>query len=457
MSEKRNPTFMDAEIPAKLIGYTNPLGSCPAFVMPIFERKGIRVVQIAGPDEKIKDFGAYEERSLGPMTEVNAKQSVRLGDPALHGFLFDNENVEIAPREELSKKLTINKSRLARYQFLYVDVLEYLGKYEEIDKELTKIQKTFRQNPAISDYLVAFERKALKEKKATTPIDEPPLKFVDGEGYLNFLHLDEEVQHLIQMCGQAYIRIKLLRGYAGKSPKIRDMLKGLGLRSGKINSETDLIPVDGKSWLAMKAISSVSMISEIQTRGEREVSIKPLNPVAIRKRYFKKNIKKNVKGFHNRDYICTVRPQTSCFVSYSRGDEEFVQRLNSRLRNENINVWYAGEQAKGSRRFLDEILRAIESKNKLILVLSSNSMKRDWVTTEIIQARKVEREENQRKLFPIRLVKFDKFKEWDTESGKDLAVELREYYMPDFSNWEDPTAFEVEFAKLLRDLKHTEN
>ena len=45
---------------------------------------------------------------------------------------------------------------------------------------------------------------------------------------------------------------------------------------------------------------------------------------------------------------------------------------------------------------------------------------------------------------------------FDADSGKDLAVELREYYIPDFSNWKAHDAFETEFAKLLRDLRAIE-
>lgn|GEM_PF-7037551 len=78
------------------------------------------------------------------------------------------------------------------------------------------------------------------------------------------------------------------------------------------------------------------------------------------------------------------------------------------------------------------------------------------MTEEIRRARKVEGEENRRKLFPIRLVDFESIQKWecfDAESVKDLGVELREYYIPDFSNWKDHDAFEAEFAKLLRDLK----
>lgn len=111
---------------------------------------------------------------------------------------------------------------------------------------------------------------------------------------------------------------------------------------------------------------------------------------------------------------------------------------------------------KGGRKLHDQIFRAIQIHDKLLLVLSENSMKSEWVTTEIRRARKVEREENPRKLFPIRLINFEAIQKWecfDADSGKDLAVELREYYIPDFSNWKDHDAFKAEFAKLLRDFR----
>jgi len=47
-------------------------------------------------------------------------------------------------------------------------------------------------------------------------------------------------------------------------------------------------------------------------------------------------------------------------------------------------------------------------------------------------------------------------KDWkcfDSDIGKDLAVELREYFIPDFSNWKDHDAFEAAFARLQKDLK----
>jgi len=146
----------------------------------------------------------------------------------------------------------------------------------------------------------------------------------------------------------------------------------------------------------------------------------------------------------------------SCFISYSHQDQEFCRRLYSGLRRAKLSVWYSPADMKAGRKLHEEISSAIQIQDKLLLVLSEHSLRNEWVMFEIRRARKVEREENRRKLFPIRLVDFEMIKEWecfDADSGKDLAIEVREFYIPDFSNWKDDDAFEAEFAKLLRDLE----
>ncbi len=62
-------------------------------------------------------------------------------------------------------------------------------------------------------------------------------------------------------------------------------------------------------------------------------------------------------------------------------------------------------------------------------------------------------------MFPIRLVDVDSLKAWecfDADTGKDLAVEIREYHIPDFQNWKTHDAFEASFQRLLRDLRAEE-
>ena len=79
--------------------------------------------------------------------------------------------------------------------------------------------------------------------------------------------------------------------------------------------------------------------------------------------------------------------------------------------------------------------------------------------TELRKAFKAERREGRRKLFPVRLVDMETIRAWecfDADSGKDLAIELREYFIPDFSDWKNHDAFESAFARLLQDLRADE-
>lgn len=149
----------------------------------------------------------------------------------------------------------------------------------------------------------------------------------------------------------------------------------------------------------------------------------------------------------------------SCFVSYSTKDEEFARRLHSRLRDAKARVWFAPEDIKGGEKIYEQIERAIQLHDRLLLVLSEDSMRSNWVETEIRKAIETEKRENRRKLFPIRITEYETLKKWrcfDADSGRDLAVEVREYFIPDFSNWKDHDSFEAAFDKLLRDLRAQE-
>ena len=146
----------------------------------------------------------------------------------------------------------------------------------------------------------------------------------------------------------------------------------------------------------------------------------------------------------------------SCFISYSSKDEEFARRLHGRMRDAHLRVWFAPEDIQGGKKLHEQIETAIRFYDKLLIVLSKASLQSDWVITELRKARKAERQSGKRKLFPVRLVDFDTLRDWecfDADSGKDLAVELREYFIPDFSNWKDHDQFETAFTRLLQDLR----
>ena len=121
-----------------------------------------------------------------------------------------------------------------------------------------------------------------------------------------------------------------------------------------------------------------------------------------------------------------------------------------------MRVWFAPEDLKGGKKLREQLFDAIQLNDRLLLVLSDHSILSDWVMTEIRKAFEVEQKERRRKLFPIRLTDFDTLEEWtcfDAKAGKDLAWEVREYFIPDYSNWKNHDTFESEFAKLQQALK----
>jgi hypothetical protein len=146
----------------------------------------------------------------------------------------------------------------------------------------------------------------------------------------------------------------------------------------------------------------------------------------------------------------------SCFISYSGKDEEFARRLHGRLQQDHVRVWFAPHDIQGGKKLHEQIDEAIRVYDKLLILLSPNSLQSEWVMTELRKARKAERKTGKRKLFPVGLVDYTTLQEWecfDADSGKDLGVEVREYFIPDFSNWNDHDAFEAGFARLLKDLR----
>jgi hypothetical protein len=126
-----------------------------------------------------------------------------------------------------------------------------------------------------------------------------------------------------------------------------------------------------------------------------------------------------------------------------------------------VRVWFAPEDLKGGKKLHEQLFEAIQIHDRLLIVLSEHSIQSEWVMTEIRKARAVEKKEKRRKLFPIRLCDMATLQAWecfDADTGKDLAVEMREYFIPDFSNWKvladgHPAAFESAFARLKKDLE----
>ncbi|NMW21782.1 MAG: toll/interleukin-1 receptor domain-containing protein [Chlorobiaceae bacterium] len=146
----------------------------------------------------------------------------------------------------------------------------------------------------------------------------------------------------------------------------------------------------------------------------------------------------------------------SVFISYSHNDESSVDRLFHRLKATQMKVWYAPEEMKPGAKLHEQIDAAIEEYDRLVLILSESSMNSRWVATEIRKARRKELRDSRRVLFPLRLCSFDAIQAWslfDSDTGTDLAEEIRAYYIPDITSPESPR-YEREITKLIESLEN---
>jgi uncharacterized protein YjbI with pentapeptide repeats len=159
------------------------------------------------------------------------------------------------------------------------------------------------------------------------------------------------------------------------------------------------------------------------------------------------------------DYLPTLLNDAiqfySCFISYSSIDSKFAEQLYADLQNNGIRCWFAPHDIRSGKKIHEQIDEAVRLYDRLLLILSDHSMKSSWVETEISKARRRELREGRRILFPVRLVDFEALRDWecfDADTGKDSAREIRECFIPDFSNWQAHDSYQPAFERLLRDL-----
>jgi hypothetical protein len=135
------------------------------------------------------------------------------------------------------------------------------------------------------------------------------------------------------------------------------------------------------------------------------------------------------------DYLPSLLNQAiqhySCFISYSTQDQEFADRLYADLQNKGVRRWFDKHDLRIGAKTWDAIDEAIKLRERLLLILSKNSIDSDWVEDEVQKAFAEERERKQPILFPLRV---------------DDAV------MNTPEQWKDHNAYQQSFQRMLRDL-----
>ena len=152
------------------------------------------------------------------------------------------------------------------------------------------------------------------------------------------------------------------------------------------------------------------------------------------------------------DYLPSLLNQPiqfySCFISYSTKDDAFARRLHADLQDKGVRCWFAPEDMKIGgeiRTHIDEVIRIHD---KLLLVLSQDSVASAWVEKEVEMAFDKEIERKEPVLFPIRLDGAV------MESKTGWAADIRRSrHIGNFSNWKNHDEYQKGLERLLRDLK----
>jgi len=87
----------------------------------------------------------------------------------------------------------------------------------------------------------------------------------------------------------------------------------------------------------------------------------------------------------------------SCFISHSAKDKPFCERVYADLQAKGVRTWYFPEDAKWGETVWGEIDRSIRIYDKLVVVLSKNSLQSEPVLREI--ERSIQREDKEHKTF----------------------------------------------------------
>src|ERR1035437_783792 len=132
----------------------------------------------------------------------------------------------------------------------------------------------------------------------------------------------------------------------------------------------------------------------------------------------------------------------------STKDRNFANRLHADRQQKDARCWFAPEDLKVGDKFRTRIDESIRVYDKLMVILSANSIHSPWVEEEVEAAFEKEHRQNKLVLFPIRL------DDAVMETNQAWAASLRRTrHIGDFRVWKDHDQYQKSFDRLLRDLK----
>src|SRR5215469_7073892 len=172
-------------------------------------------------------------------------------------------------------------------------------------------------------------------------------------------------------------------------------LKGADLSQARVGgthfANLDLHQVKGLDAITHLAPSHISIATIIRSQGK-------IPGIFLRNAGVPDSIIETIPSL-----VGSLRPIdfSSCFIASSDKDRVFTEQLHADLRRNGVHCWFAPEDMKIDDKIRYRIDESIRLYDKLLLVLSEQSVNSPWVEQEVETALAKEREGKSLVLFPI--------------------------------------------------------
>lgn len=126
----------------------------------------------------------------------------------------------------------------------------------------------------------------------------------------------------------------------------------------------------------------------------------------------------------------------SCFISYSSNDEEFASKVYTDISRKGAKCWFAPKNMVFGSDIYDSVDLAIESYEKIILILSTSSSQSVWVEDEVKKGFAKEKTINKKIIIPILLTPKS-----DLVMNPWVKKIIDNRHFIDFKNWHDDNTY----------------
>ncbi len=252
------------------------------------------------------------------------------------------------------------------------------------------------------------------------------------------------VESLTEMAERSDFAVFLLTGddavrsrSSGRLAPRDNLIFELGFLAGRLGMTRTFLVTESSSQFRLPSdLSGIAFLS-FQAKSRSDLP-RAIAPVA-------RAIQRTIQQLQPR----TDRPIEfySCFVSYSWNDKEFATQLHDDLQAVGVRCWLDGKDLKPGDRIADQVDRAIQVHDKVLLVLSRASLESQWVKHEIRHALRLEQARRKTVLFPISIDDsvFAPSKDGDIEA-------LKQKLIIDFSKWQSRQEYRRAFKRLVQGL-----